>query len=216
VSGRTIEEGEAFYTVLIEDGESFQRLDYSEGSWEGPPEGAYCFFRTHMPHKEKRKRTLVDDMMLRAFFERLKDETDPVRVQFRFVLALILMRKRLLRYEGMERKEQEFWIMRFAGEDKRHQVVNPSLSEAEIESVSKQLSVIMHADMGEWSDDELDDAAGDTSTSDTSSDAEATDATGVETVAAEADGTAKDELEVDDQQADKQEAGAKEHESHES
>lgn len=227
VTGRTIEEGESFYTVLMEDGESFRRLDYGMDSWSGPPDGAYCYFKTHMPHKTARKRTLVDDMMLRAFFERLKDEKDPIRVQFRFVLALILMRKRLLRYEGMERKAQETWTMRFAGEDKRHHVVNPHLSEEEIESVSKQLSVIMHADMGEWAMDEEDVAAADVAGDNSATGESADDSSGGQAASGHEDGASRDELpnDADDdratgdaekQAADKQAAGVESEDSHES
>ncbi len=34
VSGRKLEEGEEFYTVLFEEGESFRRADYSLDAWE--------------------------------------------------------------------------------------------------------------------------------------------------------------------------------------
>ena len=112
VSGRPLEEGEEFYSVLLEEGETFRRVDYGLDEWEGPPEGAFCHFRTRMPIRQKRKRLLVDDEVLLAFFTRLARETEPVRVQFRFVLALILMRKRLLKYEGTEQREgQEVWRM---------------------------------------------------------------------------------------------------------
>ncbi|MEE9295579.1 MAG: hypothetical protein V3W34_11540, partial [Phycisphaerae bacterium] len=91
-TGALIDEGEVYYAVLYEQGESFRREEYSVAAWEGLPQGAYCCFKTRMPVKEKKKRLLVDDDVLVNFFRRLKDETRLVRLQFRFVLALILMR----------------------------------------------------------------------------------------------------------------------------
>lgn len=150
-TGRPLEEGEAFYTVLFEDGESFRRADYCCEAWAGPPDGAFCCFRTRVPVKEKRKKLLVDDELLVNFFVRLGAETQPVRIHFRFVLALILMRKRLLRYEGSSREgAEETWTMTLASDRSSHRVVNPRLMDEQIDAVSRQLSAILHGDMGEW------------------------------------------------------------------
>jgi hypothetical protein len=161
-TGRVLEEGEDFYTVLFEDGESFRRVDYSLDAWEDPPDGAFCHFKTRVPVKEKRKKLLVDNELLVSFFLRLADETEPVRVQFRFVLALILMRKRLLRYLGTEAADGvEVWRMVVPADQTEHKVVNPHLTDEQIEGVSGQLSAILHGDMGEWAvmDDAVDSPA---------------------------------------------------------
>jgi hypothetical protein len=91
----------------------------------------------------------------------LADETEPVRLQFRFVLALILMRKRILRYDGsVTQSNLETWTMTLPRDQSVHQVVNPNLTDAQIEGVSEQLSAILHSDMGEWADAEATDAPG--------------------------------------------------------
>ena len=150
-TGRVFEEGEEFYTVLFENGESFTRADYCLEAWQGPPEGAYCHFKTRIPVREKQKKLLVNQELLVNFFERLADETEPVRVQFRFVLALILMRKRLLRYEGSSVEDGvETWRMTRTRTQSVHGVVNPQLTDEQIEGVSEQLSAVLHSDMGEW------------------------------------------------------------------
>lgn len=157
-TGRKIEEGQEFYTVLFEDGESFRRVDYSLESWQGIPQGAFCHFRTRMPIKDKRKKLFVDDDLLIDFFLRLEAETEPVRVQFRFMLALILMRKRRLRYAGtMMLGGAEVWEVALPRDATTHRVVNPRLADAEIEGVSGQLSAILHGDMGQWSSGRIED-----------------------------------------------------------
>lgn len=153
-TGRQLAPGESYYVVLFEDGEGFRREDYSQEAWGKPPEGAFCCFKSRMPAKAKeKKRLLVDDEVLVNFFIRLKDETEPVRQQFRFVLALILMRKRLLKYEQTRRQgEQEVWHMRLTKDRSEHSVVNPRLADDQIEQVSRQLGSILHADVGEFAD----------------------------------------------------------------
>lgn len=151
VTGHKLEEGEEFYTVLFEEGETFRRADYSLGGWQGAPEGAFCYFKTRVPVSRKRRRLLVDDDLLVQFFLRLASESEPVRVQFRFVLALILMRKRKLRYEGTTNVEGvETWTMTLVKDNTQHTVVNPRLTDTETQSVSAQLSGILHGDMGPW------------------------------------------------------------------
>jgi hypothetical protein len=156
-SGRALAEGEEFYTVLFEEGESFRRADFAADAWEGPPDGCFCFFKSRTPVKEKKKKLFVDTEMLIGFFRRLEDETEPVRVQFRFVLALLLMRKRLLRYESSAITDGlEVWEMVLTPDKSAHRVVNPHLTDDQIENVSQQLSVILHSDMGHWADQDAD------------------------------------------------------------
>ncbi len=151
VTGRVLEEGEEFYSALFEDGDSFRRCDYSLDSWKGPPEESYCHFKSRVPIKQKRKKLLVDNEVLINFFLRLGEEIEPARLQFRFVLALILMRKRLLRYEGSTNEGgAEYWQMVLMTDRSQHRVANPRLTDEQIEGVSSQLSAILHGDMGEW------------------------------------------------------------------
>ncbi len=157
-------EGQEYYAVLLETPEGFERQDFCRACWDEQPAERFCFWKSRMPvREEKHKSLLVDDAVLINFFERLERETDPVRVRFRFVLALILMRKRLLRYEDTVRKDDaEIWQMRLTGTSSVHEVVNPKLSDEEITEVSGQLGVILRGDVaGDLADGlDLPDAAG--------------------------------------------------------
>ena len=156
VTNRHLAEGEEFYSVLFEDEaveSGFRRVDYSLEAWQGVPENAFCYFKTHVPIREKRRRLLVDNDVLVNFFLRLADETEPLRIQFRFVLALILMRKKILRYDGCaEEAGAEVWQMTLFSDQTEHRVINPRLTEQQIEGVSGQLGSILHGDAGEWSE----------------------------------------------------------------
>ncbi|HNQ22965.1 MAG TPA: hypothetical protein PKK06_07720 [Phycisphaerae bacterium] len=150
-SGRPLAEGEEFYSALFEEAESFRRVDYALDEWTGPPQGAFCHFRTRMPIRVKQKRLFVDDDILVNFFLRLAGETEPLRIQFRFVLALILMRKKLLKYDQMERTDgQEVWTMVLTADRSTHRVLNPHLTDDQVEAVSRELGAILHGDVGEF------------------------------------------------------------------
>ena len=86
--------------------------------------------------------------MLINFFERLEDADDPAKVQFRFVLALILMRKKMLVYDGLKAgKGDQPWLMHFRGSGKKCRVVDPHMDEDKIAEVSQQLGEILEGDL---------------------------------------------------------------------
>ncbi|HKQ49210.1 MAG TPA: hypothetical protein VJZ71_14155 [Phycisphaerae bacterium] len=144
VSGREFAEGELFHSVLFETPQGFERRDYSGESWQGPPEGALCCFQTRLPKREEKRRTFVDDDALLTFFVRLADCTEEAKLRFRFVLSLILLRKRLLKYERTIRDgEREFWEMRCVRDKSSHKVFNPVLSDTEIQELTGELGAIL-------------------------------------------------------------------------
>lgn len=136
-----------------------QREDYHVACYdEMAPQGGPAsdpdvlgVWRTTVPKKEEKKKLLIDDSMLLAFFEQLEGQEDPSRLNFRYVLTLILMRKRMLSYEGMEKLDGgvEVWKMRLRGSDKMFNVIDTKMSEDQIAEVSSSLGDIMQGDFEE-------------------------------------------------------------------
>lgn len=170
-TGHVFSEDESFYSVILETETGFERRDFSTDAWEGAPDDSVCHFKTRMPKKEAPRKTFVDDAVLRTFFNRLEGTTEPAKQRFRFVLALILLRKRILRYENSRREgDGELWIMRQIGDRKRHEVYNPGLSEDEIGEVTSQLGAVLHADFADDSDDAERESIDETGVGESSSD----------------------------------------------
>jgi hypothetical protein len=148
--GRAFTEGEEFISVVLEVKEGFERRDVCAGCWKEPPPEAVCFFKTRLAKKEKAKRTFVDDGVLVDFFLRLADAEEPHKQRFRFVLSLILLRKRLVKYERTIREElREFWEMRLMRDKTLHKVFNPALADTEIEELTRELSTILQGGVAE-------------------------------------------------------------------
>ena len=144
-TGRAFVEGETYFAALFDTPQGFERKDYSVEAWSGPPEGCFCFWKGKVPTREKKPTTIaIDNSILMNLFCRLEDDTSPMRQKFRFVLALLLMRKRLVRFEQAFRNEgQESWQVRLVQEQSVQQVLNPHLSEAEVDGLSAQLTAIL-------------------------------------------------------------------------
>src|SRR5688572_13606972 len=99
VTGRALKPGEACYSVLLQDGAALVRRDYSRDSWSGPPAGAIGYWLGKVPAREQDRRPAIDDEVLLDCFRRLEGQDDPARVNFRYVVALLLMRRRRLKFE---------------------------------------------------------------------------------------------------------------------
>lgn len=140
--------GQDYYAALVETEQGLQRRDYSIDYWNEHHPAVFCFWKSRMPNPEQKKKLFIDDEMLMAFFDRLAEETDPEKVNFRFVLTLILMRKRKLKYDSSEigPDGSEVWLLRVTGQDRTEKVVNPHLTEDRIEQLSGQMGQILQVD----------------------------------------------------------------------
>jgi len=149
--------GEEYVATLVEAPpdaeEEFERRDHCTSCWQGQGEGgadgAYCVWRSRVPQPQEKKKLFVDNDLLINFFQRLEGDDEPGRINFRFVLALILMRKKLLIYDRMTRNDDgtETWAMRLKGADEVHEVLNPQMDEEKIAAVSEQLGQILEGEL---------------------------------------------------------------------
>ena len=150
-TSRKIEPGEEYFGALIEIEDGLQRRDFCADYWESEKPKVFCYWKSRLPRPDEKKQIFVDDNMLMAFFERLENETEQEKLNFRFVLALILMRKRLLKYEATrDEDDKEIWRLRIVGDksaDNRIEVINPHLDEEQVSQLSSQIGQILHTDV---------------------------------------------------------------------
>lgn len=150
VSGESIAPGELFMSVLREASEGLERVDVKLNHWERFDRSqSLAFWRSTMPTADapKKKNILVDDNVLMDLLIRLADISDAEKLAFRFVLALILMRKRLLSYESSRQVEgREVWRMKVRGRDETIDVIDPKPTDEQIAQVETMLSQILSED----------------------------------------------------------------------
>ncbi|MEQ8849833.1 hypothetical protein [Botrimarina sp.] len=92
-TGRELQPGEAIVSVLHDEAGEVVRRDYSAAAWDGPREGAIAWWRSRLPDDGKSGPAPREALL------RLLDEwaDRPDQVAARYVLALLLMRRRVLR-----------------------------------------------------------------------------------------------------------------------
>ena len=154
-TGEPLEPGTECVATLCEriEDDGLDRQDFSLSAWEAGarPERLFSFWRTTVPEPRQRRKILLDDQVLMDLFEALAEDDRPQRVAFRFVLALILLRKRLLKFVGRTGEgENERWLMlpRKADPDRTpDEVVNPQLTDDDVRELTGQLQEILHSEL---------------------------------------------------------------------
>jgi hypothetical protein len=143
VTGRELQPGERYYAALIEEGPQFVRRDYSAEAWQGPPAGAFSFWAGRVPPQEEKARPQFDDDLLEECFQRLEGQTDPGRINFRYVVALLLVRRRRFKLEAGEGEAGTTMTVKCVRTGERHLVTNPQLSEEEMLQVQDEVFQVL-------------------------------------------------------------------------
>ena len=147
-TGKKIGCGEEYFAALVETEQGLQRRDFCADYWQKEKPNVFCYWKSKLPRPDQKKQRFIDDEMLMVFFERLAQETEQEKVNFRFVLAMVLMRKRRLKYDSSKTEgDKEIWRLRVVGDNQFVEVINPHLDEEQIKQLSSQIGQILQTDL---------------------------------------------------------------------
>ncbi len=160
LSENEIAPGEQFMSTLceriVEDEPVLLRLDICQPVWEEElrPEGMIFYWQSVMPSSDDKDEPLVDDETLLELFERLADQELTDRQAFRFVLGLILMRKRILRCVRTRHEDDgsTIWEMKCRGSDPKStpmDMLDPKITNDRIQDLADQLGEILRISVPE-------------------------------------------------------------------
>lgn len=140
VTGRELQPGERFYSALMEVDRQMVRRDFSQEAWKGPPDGAVSFWTGHVLAANEKAKPRFDDDLLEDCFQRLEGQCEPSRVNFRYVVALLLLRRRRLRFETSRIEHGvEKMVLRCVRTGAAHEVINPRLTDEAMAQVQKEV-----------------------------------------------------------------------------
>jgi len=97
---RELKPGETFYTVLVAEEAEVVRYDYSEEAWDGPPEDVIGWWKSQMAEPNAKKVNWAPNDVMLHYFQQLDGQDDKEDV--RYVLTLLMIRRRILRLEETE------------------------------------------------------------------------------------------------------------------
>ena len=97
VTDRPLKAGETYYSVLVEEEKETKRLDIAGDAWTGPPEESLGWWRAKLSDSAG-KGTMAPNEVLLRLLQQWKGEEK--QAEMRYVLALLLVRRRVLRLES--------------------------------------------------------------------------------------------------------------------
>lgn len=97
-TGRPFGTGEEFVSALVRGPDGLARVDVAADAWDGPPEGTIAWWKSrHLPPGEAGPALAPVEVLLDAL-DALDEEPD--EAPLRYLLALQLVRRRVLRMEA--------------------------------------------------------------------------------------------------------------------
>jgi hypothetical protein len=145
-TGRQLEPGETFYSVLAVEGAQVARRDYAAEAWHGPPEDALGWWKSRMPERDAHKlRWAPNDVMLHLLEEL---ESQGELRDMRYVLALLLARRRVARLEESEfdATGQEWLVVHCPKYDQIYKVRVAAPTPERVEEIQDELAKLLFAD----------------------------------------------------------------------
>lgn len=140
LTGRDLRPGEKVYSVLRDVNGQFVRQDYAADAWTAPPTDAVAWWVGRIPEGGRPVKPTINDELLLDCFEHLTNTTEPARLNFRYVVALLLMRRKRFKFEDVRKVgERETLTMRDAKTGKKHDVIDPQLNETEMDEVRDEV-----------------------------------------------------------------------------
>ena len=143
---RELQPGETFYSVLQVEGAAVVRSDYCDEAWQGPPDEVLGWWRSQMPSPSAKKLHWAPNDVMLHYFEQL--ENQPQKQDVRYVLALLMIRRRVVRLEDTEDlgDDRELMVIFCPRNENEYKVSVVPPTEERINEIQKELAELLFAD----------------------------------------------------------------------
>lgn len=144
-TNRELADGETVYSLVRREGAELIREDYSAAAWTGPPEHSLGWWKARIPSRTDNRAKLAPSDVLLKLFRDLEDV--PSKQDMRYVLALLLVRRRLLRLEEQASTRPAHELHLFCPRDEtQHFVAVAPPDGGRIEEIQNELAGLLFAE----------------------------------------------------------------------
>ncbi len=148
-TGEAFADGDSFYTALFDDAESGElvRRDYSIGAWKtlGKELKPFSFWKSvyEAPRPEARTE-VVEKESAEGLLRRLIEEDTPGTENTRYILAIMLERKKMLKHTAtQETEDANFLIYEHPKSGEVYVIRDPELRLDQVEAVQREVSLLL-------------------------------------------------------------------------
>ncbi len=143
---RDFRPGDTFYSVLSAAGSQVVRMDYSEEAWTGAPDNIIGWWKSRMPEPHINRVLWAPNDVMLQYFEELND-ADQLADE-RYVLALLLLRRRIVRLQETEQDPAGNGIMTLycPKNEREYKVPVVPPGEDRVQQIQEKLAGLLFAD----------------------------------------------------------------------
>ena len=145
-TGRELAPDEVFYSVLVDEGGQVVRHDYCAEAWQGPPATSMGWWKSRMPGRTGRRVNWAPSEVMLEYFEELAN--NPQRADVRYLLALLMIRRRIVRMEETKEDEQQREVLSLycARREKNYDVLVVVPEESRAREIQEELAALLVAE----------------------------------------------------------------------
>ena len=143
---RELKPGDSYFSVVEEVGAELIRTDFSVDAWKGAPADCLGWWQSNVPTKSDSKPQLAPTDVMLNLFEKLagRQEEEP----FRYLLGLMLLRKRALRrddaYEDGEGRE--VLVLHCPRRNENYELIVSDLEADNIAQLQQRMADLLYCD----------------------------------------------------------------------
>jgi hypothetical protein len=143
VSGREFAPGDTYYSMLLDEGSELKRLDFAADAWQGPSPDAIGWWKSQIPDRNANKKHWAPNDVMLDFWDGLA--TQPDRQDMRYVLTLLLIRRRVFRQEDEKLAEQgrEVLTVYCPRRDATYEVLTVIPDPSRIDAIQAELATLL-------------------------------------------------------------------------
>ena len=140
---RELRPGEWFHSVLVADAADVVRRDYSAQAWAGPPEKCIGWWKSRLPIDTATKPKLAPNDVLLELLDCWEDELE--KQDARYVLTLLLIRRRVLRVEDMDEPMPNTLQVYCPRREMKYQIAAIDPTAERIVEIQQELAELLYA-----------------------------------------------------------------------
>ncbi|MEX1110715.1 MAG: hypothetical protein WEB31_02830 [Chthoniobacterales bacterium] len=146
---RPFRQGEAFYTALYREADAFRREDICDEAWADRPADPppFSFWKSEFEFPPPPPPEPLANQDAESILRKLIEENADTTKNARYILALMLERKRLLK--PMESTDPDVLVYERTGTGETFLIPNPRLALSQVPEVQKEVSALLGLQLGE-------------------------------------------------------------------
>ncbi|MBL4883390.1 MAG: hypothetical protein JKY95_02490 [Planctomycetaceae bacterium] len=121
----------------------YERVDFSPEGWSGVPDGAIGVWRTEVAEPELKIASFLDLDQLLDLFMQLAEQANEHQQKLRYVLALLLIRKkRLILDETLVKPDGNFMVLVGSQGEGTFEITEEQLSQFEVAQMQAEIEAL--------------------------------------------------------------------------